>query len=415
MAHQGEWTPGRQAILALLILNLAALIIWAVTNYERYQTLSLVAAALWTGSLTVLGYLKVRAPRETSFAELLGSPPARLTVVLVTLLVLGGGLGMAPRYVSKSVEIAIAPGDVHAGVEIAPVDGDPRIWSVAPNPLEVRLPGGTYRLTVTAAGFEPVVNDVTVLEYRLRPQRFTVGLTERPGVLVITPDPGLRPSIDIRREGSDSTVAQRTVVDEEGTWRLPAGRYAVIAEAAGHERDSTSLPLARGDTTRWRVSLARRAGPPTHGTISIQTPGASAEVIIRGLGRVGVTPVTGYRLPAGSYTVVIRRTRPDIDPRAADQVIRTIQLTAGRDHPVGQALEAVSLVRFTIGASPEGTGDYVAVEAATGLAHPLGPAQREQAAWLFPGTYRMERRSGAGVVASRSITLVGPEVSQPGF
>jgi hypothetical protein len=414
VAHHREWTPGRQALLALLILNLAALTIWAVTNYERYQTLSLVAGALWTASLTVLGYLRVRAPQETSFPELLGSPPARLSVVLVTVLVLGGGLGMAPRYVSKSVEIAIEPGDVNAGVEIATADSTVRIHAVPPNPLEVRLPGGTSRVTVTAAGFEPMIHDVAVRDYRRGPQRFTVRLTELAGALLIAPDPGLRPAIDIWHVGPDSVVAQRVVVDEERIWRLPAGRYAVIAHAAGHERDSTSISVARGDTVRWRVSLARRAGPATHGTLSVRTEGAGAEVIIRGRGSIGVTPIAGLRLPAGSYTVVVRRSRPDIGPRAAYQLVRTIQVAAGGDHQVGDALVPLSLVRFTIGASPEGVGDYVAVEAATGLEFPLGRADGERAAWLFPGTYRVERRAGGGAAASRSVTLAA-DFSQPGF
>ena len=419
MGNQRDWTPGRLTILTLLLLDLAALIVWAVANYEHYKTLSVVSGAVWGATLTVLTYLKVRAPKERTFAEFLGDPPVRLTVVLVTLLMLGGSLGMAPRQLPiQRVDITVDPIDIsRAEIVVWTQAGDTLVrQSVVPNPLTVHLPAGSHRLLATAPGFEPDTQLVTVRSYRMiRPQTYTVRLYPYRGTLLVMPTQNLRLEVNVRHAATDSVVAQRIIQRDTLRLELSPDAYRIITSAPQHHSDTTLIDLPPGEPVAYPVELARIGAGPTHGTVSFQTQSPGADVIIRGRGAVGTTPAA-LRLPPGEYHAVIRRVRPDLSPTAAEQLTRSVRVERGGTVTVRGDLEPMTLARLTMGESPDGSGRYVAIEQSTGLEHSIGSASGESTVLLFPGTFQLRRRTDAGTITGPTIVLAsGVVVSRPGF
>jgi hypothetical protein len=419
VGNQRDWTPGRLTILTLLLLDLAALIVWAVANYEHYKTLSVVSGAVWGATLTVLTYLKVRAPKERTFAEFLGDPPVRLTVVLVTLLMLGGSVGLAPRQLPiQRVDIAVVPIDIsRPEIVIWTQAGDTLVrQSVDPNPLTVHLPAGSHRLLATAPGFEPDTQLVAVRSYgMIRPQTHTVRLYPYRGTLLFPPMQNLRMEVDVRHAATDTTVAQRIVQSDTLRLDLSPDRYRIITSAPQYRSDTTLIDLPPGGVIAYPVELTRIGVGPTYGTVSLQTQPPGADVIIRGRGAVGTTPAV-LRLPPGEYHAVIRRVRTDLSPTAAEEFTRSVRVERGATVTVRGDLEPMTLARLTMGASPDGSGRYVAIEQSTGLEHSIGTASGEASVLLFPGTFQLRRRTAAGAITGPTIALAsGVVVSRPGF
>jgi hypothetical protein len=249
----------------------------------------------------------------------------------------------------------------------------------------------------------------------IRPQTRTLRLYPYRGTLLVMPMQSLRMEVDVRHAATDSVVAQRIVQRDTLRLDLSPDAYRIITSAPQHRSDTTLIDLPPGEPVAFPVELARIGTGPTHGTVSFQTEPPGADVIIRGRGAVGTTPAT-LRLPPGEYLAVIRRVRPDLSPTAAEELTRSIRVERGATVPVRGDLEPMTLARLTIGASPDGSGRYVAIEQSTGIEHSIGAASGEASVLLFPGTFQLRRRTAAGAITGPTVVLAsGVVISRPGF
>lgn len=414
MSNQRDWTPGRLTIFTLLIVDVLALIVWAVANYDQYRTLTLVSTGLWTAALTVLGYFKVRSPAETTFAQFLSGPPVRAVVLVMTLVVAGGVLGMAPARVPLYRVTIRLDGTESARLVVT---RDSVLWhdlQLDADSTELRLQAGRYQLAANASGFMPVVKEHVVHAYQLLGrQEVILEFNEVRGTLVLTPAPGA--TIVAEVYDSTNSVVRNSELSQPDSLQLPPGTYRVIGRADGRLPDSATVIVFSGRTVSHTVKTGAASAAPTHGTVVFEPDAAGAEIYVRGRGRIGVVPHR-VSLPAGTYEVVIRQVHDELSPPGVDQLARTITVSAGGTVRIRESLTAQTMARLVIGASQQGGGSYVAIETATGIEHVLGAASGEVSAWLAPGRYRLIRRDGGSSVQGPSLTLASAQnVSRPGF
>ncbi len=193
------------------------------------------------------------------------------------------------------LQLGLSPPEVHAHarVNINGNDvGTPSSW-----PFLHRVPAGTVVVMVTADGFKPSVEKVTVARGS-EGTPFTLALQRTVGTarLVVLPDPD---DAEVRLNG---TPVKRAGVHGFWAGEVPVGTDQQVEVRRGGFRPFVSSVLAHTTEDALQVRAVLEPFDYTVRVVS-QPPGAA---VFSGERELGITPVTGH-VPATASALTLRK------------------------------------------------------------------------------------------------------------
>jgi serine/threonine protein kinase len=268
------------------------------------------------------------------------APPSKIPYVVAVLALLLS-VGTAGFFLTRPereapaatiVEAAAAPSTGSVQLKVGPVEAlvtvdgvlsgegtDVTIGELAPgaeHTIEVSAEGyASYKETVSVAAGERVRLQVNLVKIaapssssRSDTPRATPRGSSESSAVAATATAAFASS----PSGADVFVDGRLVGRTPVEWSGAAGnRYAVEYRMSGFDtvRFSASLP-GSGGREPYERTLSERA--KAEGKLSVNVSGGWAEIFVDGK-KIGNTPIFGYSLPAGSYTVRVKNDGAGID------------------------------------------------------------------------------------------------------